>query len=253
MKKKKVILIISGHDPTGGAGITADIETAGNFNFHALSILTCSTVQNTSNFLKINKMPDSYIYNCFKELVKEFKIDVIKIGLIPSIKSSREVLKILESKYVKNVPIIIDPIIKSGNGVELLSNNNINYIVKYIYPKAVLLTPNNYEYNIIKKIYNNYKKNNIKNILVTNYKIDKNSIILKLKSNNLETKKQFNIQNFSNTYHGTGCTFSTAIACNIGLNNSIEKSIKISLKFIKKTITSSSIKGRKQSLLNRNF
>jgi hydroxymethylpyrimidine/phosphomethylpyrimidine kinase len=117
----------------------------------------------------------------------------------------------------------------------------------------VLLTPNNYEYNIIKKIYNNYKKNNIKNILVTNYKIDKNSIILKLKSNNLETKKQFNIQNFSNTYHGTGCTFSTAIACNIGLNNSIEKSIKISLKFIKKTITSSSIKGRKQSLLNRNF
>lgn len=97
-------------------------------------------------------MPDNYIYNCFKELVKEFKIDVIKIGLIPSIKSSRQVLKILESKYVKNVPIIIDPIIKSGNGVELLSNNNINYIIKYIYPKAVLLTPNNYEYNIIKNI-----------------------------------------------------------------------------------------------------
>ena len=51
MKKKKIILVIGGHDPTGGAGIVADIETAGHYNFHALSILSCTTIQNTSKII----------------------------------------------------------------------------------------------------------------------------------------------------------------------------------------------------------
>ena len=70
MKKKKIILIIGGHDPTGGAGIVADIETAGHYNFHALSILTCTTIQNTSKVVKVNKMPKNYIYESFKTISK---------------------------------------------------------------------------------------------------------------------------------------------------------------------------------------
>ena len=53
MKKKKIILVIGGHDPTGGAGIVADIETAANFKLHALSILTCTTIQNRNKMIKI--------------------------------------------------------------------------------------------------------------------------------------------------------------------------------------------------------
>ena len=74
MQKKKVILIIGGHDPTSGAGISADIETANYFNFHSLSILTCSTIQNTSKVIKVNDMPKDYIYNCYKESNRYDKI-----------------------------------------------------------------------------------------------------------------------------------------------------------------------------------
>ena len=251
MKKKKIILIIGGHDPTSGAGITADIETAGYFNYHPLSILTCSTIQNTSKVIKVNKMPNNYIYSSFKELIKEFKIDVIKIGLIPSIRSSKEILKILENKKIKNIPIIIDPIINSGSGRKLVFKNNINFVVKNLYPKALLLTPNKCEYNIIKKIHKQHSTENIKNILITDYKFKKNHIMLKLIESEASNEKEFNIKKFSKIYHGTGCTFSTAIACNISDNNSIEKSIAIALNYMKKVIEVSCIEGKKQFLLNR--
>ena len=251
MRKKKVILIIGGHDPTGGAGITADIETANHFNCHPLSILTCTTIQDTSGVIKINNMPKDYIYKCFDKLIKEFKVNAIKIGLIPSLAASKEISRILNSKKIKNVPVIIDPIIKSGSGTELITKNNLNYVIKNIYPKSTLLTPNIYEYNIIEKLFNS--DYNINKILVTNYNIKNNKIILNLKITNYPKEKIFSIKKFKKKFHGTGCTFSTAIACNISKNISIEKSIKISLSYMKESIINSSIDGKKQSFLSRNL
>ena len=251
MQKKKIILIIGGHDPTGGAGITADIETANHFNCHPLSILTCTTIQDTSGVTKISNMPKDYIYKCFDKLINEFKVNVIKIGLIPSLTASKEILKILSNKKIKNIPIIIDPIIKSGSGTELITKNNLNYVIKNIYPKSNLLTPNIYEYNIIKKLFNIDK--NINNILVTNYSVRNNEIILNLKTSNYQKEKNFSIKKFNKKFHGTGCTFSTAIACNISKNISIEKSIKISLLYMKESIINSSVNGKKQSFLSRNL
>ena len=250
MQKKKIILIIGGHDPTGGAGITADIETANHFNCHPLSILTCTTIQDTSGVTKISNMPKDYIYKCFDKLINEFKVNVIKIGLIPSLTASKEILRILSNKKIKNIPIIIDPIIKSGSGTELVTKNNLNYVIKNIYPKSDLLTPNIYEYNIIKKLFN--IDNNINNILVTDYSVKNNEIVLNLKTSNFQKEKNFSIKKFKKKFHGTGCTFSTAIACNISKNISIEKSIKISLLYMKESIINSSVNGKKQSFLSRN-
>jgi len=250
MKRKKILLAIGGHDPTGGAGISADIETSAHFNYHVLSILTCTTVQNTGRVQKIYKIPKNYIIESFKEIIKEFKIDVIKIGLLPNIQCSKEVLKILINQKTKNIPIIIDPIINSGSGKKLVTENNLKFLTKKVYPLSDLLTPNIDEYNKIKK---NIKKNNINNILITNFNTNKKSITLKLIKNNPEIEKDFIIEKFYKVYHGTGCTFSTAVACNIGLNNDVNRSIQEALKYMKKAITTSSIVGKNQSFLNRNF
>ena len=250
MKRKKILLVIGGHDPTGGAGISADIETSAYFNYHVLSILTCITVQNTCRVRKIYKIPKNYIIESFKEITKEFKIDVIKIGLLPNIQCSKEVLKILISQKMKNIPIIIDPIINSGSGKKLVTENNLKFLIKKVYPLSDLLTPNIDEYNKINK---NIKKNSINNILITNFNANKKSITLKLIKNNPAIEKNFIIKKFNEVYHGTGCTFSTALACNIGLNNDVNRSIQEALKYMKKAITTSTVIGKEQSLLNRNF
>ena len=251
MKKKKIILVLSGHDPSGGAGIVADIETANYFNFHCISILTCTTIQNTEKVYKINEMPNNYIYESFKKIIKEFEINVVKIGLIPSIKCSKEILKIIGDKRLKGVPIIIDPIIKSGSNNFLTTENNIKFMIKNIYSKAELITPNIYEYKIIENLSNNIKKHHFKNIIITNYKINKKSITLKLlKKNNIKVKI-FKTRKFNGIFHGTGCTLSTAIACNIAASNNLEISIQKSLDYLVNTIKFSNLSGNKQSLLNR--
>jgi len=246
MKKKKIILIISGHDPTGGAGITADIETANYFNFHSASILTCSTVQNTKGVFKVNKMPENYIYKSFLGIIKEFKIDVIKIGLLPNIKASKEVMRIINHKKIMGVPIIIDPIIRSGGGNVLTPDNNLQFLIKNIYPRADLITPNNYEYLVIEKNIRNFK-----NIIITDHKITTKLITLKLKEDSLKKEKKFTVRRTNKNFHGTGCTFSTAIACNIAMHHKIETSVRIVLTYIQKTILYSKISGLQQSFLNR--
>ena len=251
MKKKKIILVIGGHDPTGGAGIIADIETAGHYKFHALSILSCTTIQSTSKMNKVNPMPKNYIYQSFQEIIKEFKIDVIKIGLLPSIQSSKEVFKILNNSKIKGVPIILDPIIKTGSNTRVTNHNNLKFLVKNIYPKVQIITPNIYEYNIIKNISNNFKEKNIKNILITDYEIKKKHIKLRLKDNIKEQSSYYQINKYSKNYHGTGCTFSTALACNIGLKRTYDESIKIAISFMKDAIKTSCISGKKQLFLNR--
>lgn len=253
MKKKKIILVIGGHDPTGGAGIVADIETAANFKLHALSILTCTTIQNTNKMIKINQMPKNYIYQSFQEIIKEFKIDVIKIGLLPSVQSSKEVYKIINNNKIKNVPIILDPIIKTGSNNTVTTNTNLNFLVKNIYPKVAIITPNMYEYNKIKNISNNFKEKNIKKILITDYEITNKNIKLKLENNIKKDNSYYYINKYSKNYHGTGCTFSTALACNIGLKKTLPTSIKIAVSYMKDVIKKSSISGKKQSFLNRSF
>jgi len=251
--KKKVILVIGGHDPTSGAGISADIETSAHFGCHALSLLTCSTIQNTNKIVSVNKMPKNYIIHGFRELISEFKIDVIKIGLIPNIQASKEILELLNNKKIKNTPVVIDPIIESGSGTILTNNNNLKFLIENVYPKASLLTPNLLEFNTIE----NFKKKDcadkIDNIIITNYQIKNNFITLKLIENKKINEKNFKIEKYKKTFHGTGCTFATAIACNIAHQNNIEKSIKLALRYIKKTILLSNINGKKQSFLNRSF
>ena len=253
MKKKKIILIIGGHDPTGGAGIVADIETAAHFKLHALSILTCTTIQNTSKMIKINQMPKNYIYQSFQEIIKEFKIDVIKIGLLPSVQSSKEVYKILNNNKIKNIPIILDPIIKTGSNNTVVTNTNLKFLVKNIYPKVAIITPNMYEYNKIKNISNNFKEKNIKKILITDYEVTNKNIKLKLENNIKKDNSYYYINKYSKNYHVSGCTFSTALACNISLKKTLPTSIKIAVSYMKDVIKKSSISGKKQSFLNRSF
>ena len=155
-------------------------------------------------------------------------------------------MRIINHKKVIGVPIIIDPIIKSGRSNKLTTNDNLQFLIKNIYPRADLITPNNYEYGIIERNIINFK-----NIIITDHEITSKLIILKLKEDSLKKEKKFTVCRINKNFHGTGCTFSTAIACNIAMQHKIEKSVKISLSYIQKTILSSKISGIKQSFLNR--
>ena len=74
MKRSKNLLVISGHDPTGGAGIQADIEVSRNFNIKVFSVLTCSTIQNTSKVIKVTSSKKNYIKTSYSEYIFLYKL-----------------------------------------------------------------------------------------------------------------------------------------------------------------------------------
>lgn len=236
----KVVLTIAGSDCSGGAGIQADLKTFEAFGVFGCSVITVLTAQNTQGVTAIEEIKSSFIKEQIEAILKDFDVSCIKIGMLFSneiIDTVKECIKDL------NIPVIFDPVFVSKAGSKLLNDDAIENL-KTLLPYCILATPNKYEAKELfsfefsnKKEQNNsilapcevLVKNNIKD--KGDYKISVDTLFTK------ETTKNF-ISEYIETdnTHGTGCSFSSAIASNIALGKTIEESIEISKKFIYEAI-----------------
>ena len=116
------LLSIGGSDPSSGAGIQSDIKTFSSFNVHGLTVITAITGQNTSNFGMIEPVSQKILKNQIESVTSDFKIDGIKIGMV----FNSEIIKTLYQQLKKlKIPIVVDPVIKSTTGGELLKKSAI--------------------------------------------------------------------------------------------------------------------------------
>ena len=138
MNKKKVILSISGHDPSGGAGLQTDILTSKLFNFHCVSCLTCQTVQTTEKLYKVASTDKKFFKESLKHLKKSTDISGIKVGAIPNKDIALEIINIFSSL---DVPIVIDPIIYAGGGGKFLNKNDLMFCRDLFYPCLLYTSP----------------------------------------------------------------------------------------------------------------
>ncbi|MDP2282835.1 MAG: bifunctional hydroxymethylpyrimidine kinase/phosphomethylpyrimidine kinase, partial [Pseudohongiella sp.] len=139
-----MILCISGLDPTGGAGIQADIETLAAMNCHALPIVSSLTVQTTSNVLETQSVNPDLIRRQFDALLESgLTISAIKLGLIDSVNTLKVIADILRQN--KKIPVIADPVLKAGGGYDFGNNDIIEEYKTLILPHCQILTPNTQE------------------------------------------------------------------------------------------------------------
>ncbi len=236
----KVVLSIAGSDSSGGAGIQADLKTFEAFGVFGCSVLTVLTAQNTTGVKSIREIDASFVKEQLEMVFEDFDVCVIKIGMLFSneiIDTVREFIKNL------NIPIVLDPVFISKAGSMLLSDDAITNM-KTLFPYATILTPNQFE----AKALFNYKENenNENDEAIESIKKLKCATIIK---NNISFDKSIDILYSNNEIkiyetpylesrntHGTGCSFSSAIAANLALGKSLEESISISNEFIYKAI-----------------
>lgn len=225
----KVVLSIAGSDSSGGAGIQADIKTAEYFKVFSTTAITALTAQNTTGVSDILDVSAKFVDEQIRAINSDFELSAIKIGML----FNKEIINVVEN-FIKNldIPIVLDPVFVSKAGSVLMSEENIKYM-KNPFKYATLLTPNLYE---AKALFGNDLIINAPcDVLVKSIKIDGFSIDrLFYKDGKVEEFKNEHIN--SKNLHGTGCSFSTAIACNLALGYSLEDSIKISKDFITKAI-----------------
>ncbi len=139
MKNKDAILSIAGFDPTGGAGILADSAVFRALGFHPLTLLTSVAAQGASRVQEIVPLSASFILKQLEIILQEFEPKAIKIGMLYSIDAVDAVVEQLRNI---NIPIVLDPIIKSSSGTLLIESSALKSLEDKLIPLCRVVTPN---------------------------------------------------------------------------------------------------------------
>ena len=241
------LLSIGGSDPSSGAGIQSDLRIFSTDNVYWLTVITAITGQNTLKFGKVEPVSVNILKNQLQLVFSDFKIDGIKIGMV----YDSQIIKTIYQQLKKlKIPIVVDPVIKSTTGGELLKKSAIKDYQKYIIPLATVITPNKYEAEILSKTKINSKnipektakviqKMGAKNVSITGIQANEN----KISDFIFEKSEKYVISSnkISKINHGSGGNYASAILFSLAKN----KSIKESLRFAKQ-YTYDSIKNAKK-------
>jgi hydroxymethylpyrimidine/phosphomethylpyrimidine kinase len=232
----KVVLSIAGSDSSGGAGIQADLKTFEAFGVFGTTAITVLTAQNTTGVHDIYTVEPKFIQKQLQVIKEDFDIASIKIGML----FSNDIIEVVKG-FIKDfdIPIVFDPVFISKAGSKLLSDDAIENM-KTLLPFCTIATPNLFE---AKEMFG-YKKDDTKSIKTIQTQPCK--VVVK---NHIQTINNHQrsvdilytdteIESFDTPYidtsntHGTGCSYSSAIAANLALGKTLEEAIKEAKKFI---------------------
>lgn len=214
-KKRPVVLSFSGHDPSGGAGVQADIETLISHQCHACSVITALTEQDSRNVKKLIPQNAQDIIDQAHTVLDDFQVNAIKIGLIGHEQTVDAIQSILLEH--PHIPVILDPVLAAGGGSSLANEQLIIKIVDKLLPYTTVLTPNSEEARILAKqteltdCGQTLLAKGCDFVLITGTHEYSTSVNNQLFQTNAKAET-FSWDRLAQEYHGSGCTLASAIA-----------------------------------------
>ncbi len=258
----KTALTIAGSDNSGGAGIQADLKVFSSFGVYGMSVITSLTSQNTTGVQDIYPVSADFVYKQIKTIIDDIPVSSTKIGMLNSYDVVEVVSSSIKEFSLKN--IVVDTVFKSSSGKNLLEDKAIDFFIKRLLPLATVITPNIPEAEIISQI--KIKDiDDMKKAAKMIQKINKKYVVLKGGHLPIKDKTvdiiydgrdfiylEFPYIKTPNT-HGTGCTYSSAIAANLAKGYSAIKSIRIAKTYLHGAIENSLNLGKGKGPLNHNW
>ena len=144
------LLIIAGSDPSGGAGIQADIKTALAFGVYAQTAITAVTVQDTTKVFSVNPVAPDIVRGQIEAALNDIGADAIKIGMLATADIAAAVADVLETN---TIPLVLDTVLLSSSGTPLLDEAGVMILRKRLFRRAALVTPNLPETEALTGIY----------------------------------------------------------------------------------------------------
>jgi len=255
--KPPVVLCFSGLDPTGGAGIQADIESIAKHGCHAAPIVTAITVQDTHNVVSFKPVDASMILKQARTILKDMPVSAIKIGMLGSGETVEAIYTLFRQH--NDIPVILDPVLAAGGGTPLLKKNLIDAINTLIIPHTYIMTPNIPEAlqltntktqpETAAKVLN---KMGAENVLLTGTHAKNFDVIHKLYSQ-YEIQKFFKYRRLNNEYHGSGCTLAASLAALVAHRMEPINACQNALDFTYKSLLNANSLGGGQLIPDRNI
>jgi len=138
-----IVLTFAASDPSGGAGMQADILTIASMGCHPLSVITGITVQDTSGVEDIQPVDADLVIDQARTLLEDMPVAAFKIGLLGSVDNIAAIAEIV-SDY-PDIPLVLDPVLASGRGDELANEDMLDALRELLLPQTTILTPNSME------------------------------------------------------------------------------------------------------------
>lgn len=137
---KKVLLSVAGFDPSAGAGVLLDLKVFARMGFHGSAVITALTTQNTRSVKNVYALPAKLVREQYRVLAADLTIAGIKIGMAGSTENLKAIGTILAAR--RGIPRVLDPIIRSSSGAQLLEGGAVLELLRAIRDRATVLTPN---------------------------------------------------------------------------------------------------------------
>lgn len=239
--ERPTVLSIAGFDPSGGAGVLADIKTLEQHRCLGLGVLTAVTIQTEDHFLGIDWLSLTKIKEQLLPLLEQYPVSVIKIGIVESLQVLQHLLHFIK-KYKQEIRIIWDPVIASTSGFTFHKTIDRSLLAE-ILSGIFLLTPNIPEAGLLAGVANSEDAaewlSSMTNILLKGGHNETQKGIDHL----WESGKKTTFVNYIKAIkgkHGSGCILSSAIAANLALGKNLQEATQTAKKYIEQILNSNS-------------
>lgn len=233
------ILTIAGSDCSGGAGIQADLKTIAAHKMYGMSVITALTAQNTTGVYGIMDVTPEFVANQLDCIFTDIYPDAVKIGMVSNSAIIDVISEKLKQYRARN--IVVDPVMVSTSGCKLLSDDAMEAFVHKLIPCGTIITPNIPEAEILcgfeiknekgmVRAAEQFAENYHGAILVKGGHLVNDAIDLLFENDTAHWYSSERID--TRNTHGTGCTLSTAISCNLAAGNSLDESIKYAKNYL---------------------
>jgi hydroxymethylpyrimidine/phosphomethylpyrimidine kinase len=246
-----IVLTIAGFDPSSGAGVTADIKTIAAHNCYGVSCITALTVQSTAGVRGVHPVDPELVKETLSELVADVKIAAVHIGMLGSGEVVKAVAEFLgnRSRKAKLPNIVLDPIVKSSSGANLLDASGVKLLIEKLIPISDVVTPNIDEAAALtglkvtdldgmKAAAAKLHELGCPAIVVTGGHLEKATDLLSFQSPEGVQHEVFKAERQrSNSTHGTGCAFATAMACHLALGRGLAEAALLAKTYVTAAIS----------------
>lgn len=253
-----VVLTIAGFDPSSGAGITADIKTIAAHGCYGVACITALTVQSTSGVRKVRTVDPALITETLDELAADLPIAAVHIGMLGTAEVAQAVAEFLAKPQAtsKLQNVVLDPILKSSSGAELLDAPGRKLLIERLIPLSTVITPNFDEASALtglevtnldemRAAARKLHDMGASAVVITGGQLEKATDLLSFISKVGIEQEVFRAERrISNCTHGTGCAFANAMACHLALDRGMAEATMLAKTYVTAAIAAGHSLGR---------
>ncbi|HEV8260135.1 MAG TPA: hydroxymethylpyrimidine/phosphomethylpyrimidine kinase [Burkholderiales bacterium] len=258
-----IVLVFAATDPSGGAGIQADILTLSSMGCHPLSVITAVTIQDTMGVEDVLPIDAEWVADQARCVLEDMPVTVFKVGLLGSVEAMAAIAEVV-SDY-PDIPLVLDPVLASGRGDELASEDMISAMRELLIPQTTLITPNSLEARRLAQEDSNDNDDPDLNecarrllnlgceyVLVTGTHENTAQVVNTLHDQQGVVRSD-SWQRLPGIFHGSGCTLASAVAATIANGLGVPEAVRDAQEYTWQTLKFAYRTGMGQLIPDRLF